>query len=413
MDKVKSYLKQLCNGFNLLVSLLIISVAMTLLIANYDFNLLGLIAHGKKSLLFVIFLAVIFGLLTIGYMVLNLKNEKTTVSDCLAFALMVLGVIYFIYTACALKFFNVRRVLAIVLMLVFGLGYIFTRVLFIATNKKEAKVYPNNSVRGYYLKILKMLPLPAFILISVVMVCISYMVMVDGFARFYINGSKLTLVFSTMLGLPFVVYCLKSLFSKVVSLFDALLVPVALTLLVVFIQLFVKDFSVVKMTVWAVVVAIYLVVIFIRFRLFDLSATEDKAIVETKDYSKAVLGKYSIVEILAVGGLLALTSLVLLKTRVVAQIVALKQVTPGTLPLIVVFASVVLAVAYLSFASLVNCLRKKVCIADFFNAIIIAFIIFGILSLTVYTSKLYAYLLFALALYQGAMLIVRIIKTKK
>lgn len=410
MCKMKTYLKSVFTGINLITALAITFVLLTGFVASYDFGLFGQVVQSKKAISLAIILGLIFGGATILYMALNLKNTKITFADTLAVALVFVGFIFFFYVWIATGSLNGKRIIAALFLIAAGVTYVLLRAL--CKNKKEKveKTYGETSIKGYFAKIFKKFPLPLTILMSIVAVCFIYLLLSAGFLKAYFQGSRVIIALTILMLIPLMIATYKKVNSKAVNIVDGMLIPYFVALIFAFITLLVKDYSPLKMAAWAIMLGALIVVLDIRFKKFVLTEEEVPSTpVANQNYDKALFGTYSIVDVLAISATLALVSTLILRSGVIVNTFNSGKMDVGFLPVAVIIITIACIIGYGCVSALLGLKKREIGKGDFWLAVIIAFAICGFISLLFYPSKLLAYFLIVFSIF---CLIVLLVRTK-
>jgi len=409
MGKLKSYLKSVCTGINLIVALAISFVLLTGFVASYDFGLFGQVVKSAKAISLAVILGVVFGGATILYMALNLKNSKITFADTLALALVFVGFIFFFYVWIATGSLNGKRVIAALFLIASGITYVLLRALCENKKDKVEKTYGETSIKGYFAKILKKYPLPLTIIMTIVCVCFFYLLLSAGFLKSYFQGSRVIVALTILILIPLAIATFKKVNSKAVNIVDGMLIPYTVALVFTFITLLVKDYSPLKMAAWALMLGALIIVIDIRFKKFSLSEEEVPSTpVANKDYVKALFGSYNIVDVLSISATLAFVSALILRSGVILRTFHNGHMDVGFLPVAVLIITIACIIGYACVSAILGLKKKQIGKGDFWIAVIITFAICGFISLLFYSSVLLAYFLVVFSIFCLIILIARI-----
>ena len=128
MKNKSNYFKDLIKNVFFIVTLLLSSLAMTFIVAIYDYALLSKILANNTVLILTIILACLIIIGVILYMCFNLKNAKITFADSLYLAPIIIGIGFSCFTAFALKTFTFNRVALIITFITIGLFFSIIRI---------------------------------------------------------------------------------------------------------------------------------------------------------------------------------------------------------------------------------------------------------------------------------------------
>lgn len=411
MNKGKSYFKNLFSGVGIFTTLLVICLAMTIFVANYEFGIIGAIMSSKSVLTFALVVIGIAVVLAFIYLCLCAKKDKLTLADNIALASIVIGIALAVYFAMTNGVFSLRRILAILVFIVFGFVYLLIRSHSFATAKK--KEYAPHSIKGYYATIIKKYPLPLVIFLSALLVCITFLACASGFVRLFFRTNRLaTVIACAVLAIPIIAWALKGTTKSTINFVDALLLSVVIVFPISLIQILLTAFSTYKMLAWAIALAVYLIVMFVRFSKFDLS----KKCIAEADYSgnylKCVASKYSLLEILALASFMALILFVMLKTSVLYSAITLLlkgNMAYRVLPILLLSGFVFATIGICALGALVGVRNKQLATGDFMLMTLITFAVASIIVYAVDQSILLLFAVAVLVLYSLILVIVRTI----
>jgi len=418
MEK-KNYLKDLTKSGYLLIALLIASLAMTAFVVSYDYGLFATLYKFQKVLKYVIVVFAVFAVVTILYLVIGLRFKKTTLCDSFYLAMIIVGIAFFAYIGIAYGSFNVRRILVPVISLVVGLA--FTTIRIVLYNKiNKAKQEKNlDKIRSYFSEIVNKFSLFAIIVAAGIVVCVAYKLFnPDNNGRLLKNTNFL--IVSIVCLVPLIVYSVKGTLVKHVTTFDALLLSGVVSLPAILIQILISSYSETSLTVWAIIVALYLVCVLVRFIRYTPSVSAIKNTCSCKCYFKSLFVKEDMLLAISIAGVIAFVAVKLLCSRALhnylfdngATLNEIK-ISLKALPTLVIAGSALAALAFFALMSLLGANKKTVGIGDFFLAICTLFVLFGFITLIAYPSSLYLYMLIAFAVYCLVMIIIRAIVVSK
>ena len=187
------------------------------------------------------------------------------------------------------------------------------------------------------------------------------------------------------------------MFKVSVNFVDALLVSAIPVFPISLMQIIFATSSSIKMLAWAVALAIYLIVMFIRLAKFDLSKKNDAVVDYSGNYLRCVSSKYSLLDILALASSMALIVFVMLKTSVLYNSILFLikgKMAYRILPILALSLFAFGVIAVCSLGALVGAKNKDVEKSDFMLMTLIAF---ALATIIVYTVDKSVYLLFAVA----------------
>lgn len=420
MSKFKSYFKTFKSVCFWLVAFLVASLLASVIVANYDYNLIGFLYNNQvvSVLKYGRVLAAISLFLLILYLSVSIKKVKGSLNDSVSVGLIILGVFYTFYCVIALRSFNTKRIVFIICTIVIGLGYLVLRA-FVAPDEKTVKNYTNGSIKGYFGNLVKKYPLFLLGFLSIILSCASYLFFAQGFIRSAMNDtfSKEIVILCSVLILPFIVYSVRSSISKKITAFDAILSTGVIVLPLALVQLLMKNYSDTKMILWAIALGCFIVAVFLRIKFYEVGS--ENTIEETcacKGYFSRLVAKYDFSAILSLAGVCAIIALVILRSRAVQKNMdcwELTYISHRIFPVAVVTISALLTLATCAIIAYFNAIKKSVGIGDFALAVCDAFVIFGFLVYTVYPSAILMDLLIGFGVYAYFMTILRVVVTAK
>ncbi len=407
MENKKNYFKDLFYSVHFIIALLLTSITMTLIVASYDFNITGAIFSSKRVLTLIVLVLVIFAIVFFPYLCFNLKSKKVTIADSLYLTLVLVGIIFFLYSALTTRQFSIYQLTFAVLALAVGALFTVLRMHFYYTDAKEFKFVAKNKISKYYFAIFSKFHYIAVVVISGLAILLSYF-LTDSTTISIIKHPK-TLIVCLICVFPTIVYALTKINSKTITVFDCLGISCILALPLILVKFLALSYSPLKIVVWALAVAVYIVYLLLRFKFFDINAKVQTS--ENKnDYFAKLFAKYDIGFILSVGGIIALFASLLIDGDLLHSLYAKGSLNIGAsmLPIIVLTAVALIALAFFALVALIGVKKKAVCIVDLFLQLCLAFIIFGFISLISHPSLILLFLLIAFLVYTIAMLAIRI-----
>ncbi len=422
MNKIKSYFKGLSRIHVLLTAFLFAALISTLVLIIYNFNILGHLIDYKRNAIRLRFAKILtfvsLGLLFL-YFVVSIRKVKGSLNDGVALGLLLFGIFLFVYFYVARGGLNIRRIIFIFPIIGVSLIYIILRI-FIAPETKPKKIYKKGSINSYFATLTSKYPLLFIGLFAIVLSCASYLFFSSGLIRFVIGSplSVKTVVVACIFALPIIVYSVKSAFSKNITFFDAIIATGIIVFPISALQIYIKEYSQIKMILWAIGVMLFLISAILRLRFFDVTA--EKKFVDnckSKCYFGKLVRKYDLFSILSIAGICALVALIVLKTRGFQSTFALTSNTIKLafkfFPFLLVTGSALFVLLACALISYVSAARKSVGNGDFALAVCDAFVVFGFLVYIAYPSAILLDLLIGFAVYAIATTIIRIVITTK
>jgi len=420
MSKFKSYFKTFKSVCFWLVAFLVATTISSVIVANYDYNLIGyLLDYNLKDLLKFANVLVLLAIVLLAlYLALTVKKVKGSSNDAVALGLIIASIFFILYCAIALGSFNGKRIIFAIALLIVGIAYLVLRA-FVAPEEKTVKNYAKGSIKGYFGNLVAKYPLFILGILAVVLSCAGYLFFAQGFIRSAMGGtfSKEFVILCAVLILPFIVYSVRSSISKKITAFDAILSTGVIVLPLTLIQLLMKNYSDTKMILWAIALGCFIVAVFLRIKFYEVGS--ENTIEEScacKGYFSRLVAKYDFSAILSLAGVVAIMALVMLSSRAIQNnikgdwAIDLKY---RIFPVSIVILSGFFALLACAIIAYFNAIKKSVGIGDFALAVCDAFVIFGFLVYTVYPSAILMDLLIGFGVYAYFMTILRVVVTAK
>ena len=136
---MKNYFNVFFKSWYFVLSLVLASLFITFVCASYSYGILNAILSNKVIFTVLIILFSILAVAVLVYMVLSLKKTRLTIADSLFFALILIGVAFFIFVSIAIKSFNVNRFATLITFLTFGIFFSTIRIHQYALNLTKTK----------------------------------------------------------------------------------------------------------------------------------------------------------------------------------------------------------------------------------------------------------------------------------
>lgn len=410
----RNYIKDLLRHGYFILALLITSVAMTGIVASYEFGLFGALMsiNGARALLIVglIVCAVVGGI----YLIMGLKFKKQSVADSVYLAITLIGIVFLFYFLIALKTPNARRILFAIALIVIGGILSFIRIWNYEHADSHGKFNTDgNHIKQYFAELFNKFSFASIVVAFVVLVCFAHLVLNSTFAP--ILKDTATLIISAICVIPLIVYGVLNAKDRDISPVDALAFAALLALPVVLAMIFVLYYSPLRVIVWAVIFGALIVFIFLRLVTYGSVKGHVRKTFSANNYFQKVFAKHDPLLSLSIGALIALVALVTLSTRSFQEHLldgASVGLVLKSVPIAVVLVSAVGALVLFAIVTLLGCKNKNVGIVDFFLANCVSFIIFGYLTLIAHPSPILLYLLSAFLVYCIIITVVRVKSTK-
>ncbi len=419
MNENRSYFKSFMKSGLLVFTLFITTLIMTLIYSNYQFKILSKFMHIDHLGTYIGVALILGAIIGFAYLLLNLKVKHLTLADAIYLALIITGLIF---TACSIFFigsFNTRRILFCTLTIGFGFILFIARVIcfkHISQIAEKEKSY--GKFRAYFAKLIDKYSLFSIALCAAITVCIVYLVFDIKFSR-ELKGDNY-LIFACICLVPAFLYALKASFDKHVNLLDAFLLSGIISLPVILVQILVSDYSKSRVLIWVMLVVLFALFYGMRFVRFDKNATDREFGIKNGKkligYYEGIFAKFDAILAVAIGAIIALVVLTLLKGQAINDYLLhqdLLHIQPKSLPVIAVLATTLVALAFFAGLPLIGIKLKRHFVGDFTLAICVSFAIFGLLTLPVYPSPLYFYLLIIFTVYTFIISIVRVDMVRK
>lgn len=407
MENKKNYFKDLFYNVHFIIALLLTSISMTFIVACYNFNITGAIFRSKHVLALIVLMFVLFAIVFLPYLCFNLKSKKITIADSLYLTLVLLGVVFFLYSALTERQFSIYQLAFNVLAIALGFAFIVLRMHFYYTDAEEFKFVAKNKISKYYFAIFSKFHYIAVVVISGLAILLSYF-LTDSTTLSIIKHPK-TLIVCLICAYPIIVYALTKINSKTITVFDCLGVAAILALPLILVKFVILSYSPLKVIAWAIVFAIYIVYLLIRYNSFDANAkvrvTEKK-----NDYFATLVAKYDIGLIFSVGGLIAIFSSLLIDGDLLHPLYAHAKfsISASLLPTIILAGFTFLALVFFVLVCAIGLKKKGVCIVDLFLSFCLSFVLFGLISLISHPSLILLALLLAFLVFAVIILAIRV-----
>ena len=420
----KSYFTELFKSLQAIIpAILFAAVAMTGILASYEFGLFGLLYSKDHLFDFAIIALCIIAGFTLIAMALEMRSKTFTLFDSIFFAMILVGLSYLVYITVFDGFIRKQRMIFAVALLVVGMVSMVVRShYFDPDNLPSPAECRRNTLKNYYKTVIGKYTFFVILAIAAVCICAGYLMFNLGFAR-QIFEQKLDVTIGIILLVPFVVYAVKSSFNKKINLIDAIILSGLISIPVLFVQVFSLSYTPLRICIMGSVTMAWLILTFIRYTTFDMTATLDKTAKPECDckckigyYYKTLFNKFGFFSALAIASLIAVAALAMLGTYVVRNyftqtdaVVAPLKIVPVT----VLLGACLLGLAFAAIGALTSVTSKKVCAGDYMLLLCLLFCIIGFVVYAAHTSPNYLKLLLPFTVYSVVMTAVRIAVIKK
>ncbi len=406
MENRKNYFKNLLKSGHFVLALLISSLVMTFVVANYEYKFLSVFFANNHILSLITILFAVFAVVLLIYLCIEFKSKKPTIADSIYIALIVVGLAYFVYVGLVLKTFNLNRLIFPISSLVLGFLFLSIRTHYFYIDATRKPFVPKNKISQYYSALFSQYPFFAIVVISVACLFLSYFLTDDPIIT--VIKHKTTFIVCSICVLPTIIYAITKANSKTITVFDALACACILALPLILVKLVLLTYSPLKVCVWAVAFAIFIIYQIIRFQAFDITVNVQPQ--EKHDYFSTLFAKYDIGLILSVGGLIATFSSLLIDGDLLHPLYDLKNFhfDAYLIPIVVLTALSLFALIFFAFVPLFGLKKSHVGIIDLFLLFCLSFIIFSFIALISHPSILMLILLIAFLLYTSILLTIRV-----
>ncbi len=406
----KNYFKDVAKKGYVIAALLFAMLAITGIVASYEFGLYGTVAATGHVMSFVTVVLSVIGLATLAFLIIGLRLKNPSIADAIYLAIVAFGIAFLLFVAIELKEFNIRRVLFAVIVLVLGAVLLTLRIAGYEKANSEGKLKgSNNVIKSYYSELINKYSFVAIILAAVVSICGAY-ILFNKSIGVQLKYSEFYAVAIICL-IPFFIYAVKAAFSKTVNVLDAFLLSGVVSFPVLFVQIFVTSYSPLRAILWAVALMIYLALTFIRYLRYKPDALPVEYKTADGNYFKTLFAKYDILLAMAIASITALAGVIMLRTRAIQTYFfdanGAINILTRAIPYAATLAGSLLPLAFFALTALLSVGKKSVGIGDFFLLICFCFVIFGFVTLIAHPSPWMLYLNSAFTLYTVVLTFIR------
>ena len=281
--KNPGFILQFIKSVYVLAALFFAAMALTACIAAYQYDLFTKLRASGNVFLFVAITAGIFALAAFLFGLLNARLNKINITDCGAFALLFFAVIYTIYVIAndGIDAMTFNRIILVATALVSGIIYLVIRAILYNRTEKNTSTY---SFAYYIRKVTAKFGISFVFAVAAVLICTAYLLLDDYFRPVLtegVNNNPVIIYVSVAAAVLCLIYAIVCLWDKQVNALDAvfvsgiILIPVTLLDIIL-----VNNASVKQLTVWAVILGVYL--IFVILRVIISGAKKEKPAIKEK-----------------------------------------------------------------------------------------------------------------------------------
>ncbi len=274
LTKKRGYFCSLFTTGIFIIALLICSVAITAIIANYDYGIMHSLFIRKQELndgvydLFTV-LGIVAGALLIIFLVIEIFNRKVGLGDALSIALVLAGGFYIVYVITVLKEVTLFRVLGGSLAIVFGVVFITLRAIFFKKFQAKApREYTSNTIVDIFASVNAKFSFLSILLTACVFVIATFLAFnpnFSGIVRDTLKYYPVLKYFGIAVGAVGVIFAFTSAFSKKTNFLDVILwsgiivAPLSLIILLGY-----RGKNPTLLTTYLIILATYLLLVIIR-----------------------------------------------------------------------------------------------------------------------------------------------------
>ena len=381
MNNKTNYLSQFIKKGYLLISLLLTSLALTAIVAVYEFKLLSILRQYNHIFLLALICGLTFGTALLAYLIISVENKQTSTADSIYFTMLFCGIAYLIFIFAGLNYPTRKNLAVAIACLCSGVFFTVVRIAFFNKVNKSEKTAP---IKRYFTDLLKKFNFFSIIICSIVLICLAYF-LVDYKVINLIIHKKMFIVCS-ILALPIFLYAIKSLTSASLTFMDVVAVCAIIALPIIATIVYVFSFSMLKFIVLVVAVCLLIAYFLFRFIFYNPDNVKSKTI--KTGYVNAILNNFCILEIASIGSILALVSTLLISSDVLHPLYRIKVAIPhvNVLPALVLAISALFTLALFSAVALFGACKKGISLIDYALACAISFILFGFVGLIAHPS---------------------------
>ena len=377
----------------------------------FEFGFISTIFANKKY-----FIATIIGsgavLLLVSYLLIfNLSNKNVNLNDTIPFCALFFGGVMLAFVLIKYNNLSTKMILSFALPFVYALLFISIRAITfnrIADTNEEKKC----KISAYLSKVFEKYPPIAVFFTAVLISCFWFLLLARNFSLGF-TAQKNILLF--ICAIPVLFYLLTKTGCKKISLFDAFVVALDMSLVILVAIIITYKNEIVALRNYVVLAIVATLAIFytaVRLISFKPCGCCCNKQIEAKTkfgyYVKTMNKKYNFSLAVAVGSLIAMILLVFFRYTLIYTYYNKGNVKLALAPFTLLSASLYFVLILGAIVSFVNIKAKDVTAGDFLNVMCLAFCLFGLPTAYVYNSPFVQAGLFVAILTLGATLSIRI-----
>ena len=408
---------------NIILTLLFTSVAMTGILASYEFGLFGLLFKNTHLFKYAVIAFSIIAGFTLITMIFEIKSKKLTPFDSIFPAMILVSIAFVIYVSKHGGLVSTHRTVFFAVLLAVGvIAMIIRSVFFNPDDLPSAAECRRNTLKNYYKTIIDKYSLFVILAIAAVCICAGYLMFNMSFAR-TLYKQKIDVVIGLLFLVPFIVYAIKSSLNKKINLIDAIILSGLISIPVITVQVFKLSYSPLRIGIIGSVIMAWLILTFVRYTTFDMRATLDKTATPACDcnckigfYYKTLFKKFGFFSALAIASLIALATLAMLGTYVVKTYFVNTDVIHAPLkiiPIAVVLGACLIGLGFSAIGALTAIFSKKVGAGDYLLLLCLLFCVLGFVVYAAHLSPNFLKLLIPFTVYCVVLTAIRIAVVQK
>lgn len=382
-DKKRGFFAEFVSSGKVLYALLFIAIAFFAVLFNYRYNSYQNLYANESLFAFVMVVFGIFSALTLAYLIMSVKSESATVADSLSISFIVFSIVFAVYACCRKGSFDisslsVKNAILCICLFVIGIVYLIVRVKSFGKNAEcESCCDCKCNIGSYYKNIVKKYSFLSVIVIAFLLSCASYLILDYSFRKSVtalISSSPAIETLLIITAIIVAVYIAFSVSEKKTVEFDSVLLGGGIALIVTLLNITIVNNSNLskKITLWACITAVYILITFMRYRRFK-NKSEIVCDKDCKKYFKTLFGKYNPLLILSVACVAVSVFAVFFKgdlLNVYLPVVKGKlSPTVNFFPMIIVYACVGIISLTALISSISTLFAKKIGVCDMFLAL--------------------------------------------
>ena len=288
---------------------ILLAVTVTCLLALDDkFLLLNEIKRDFFFFLFFVITVGLFALQVLLYALIKIKSRSLTFADTVGVSLIFFAVIYSVYLLFRDGFFTLSNFSLINLCLIggcliLGLTYSIVRSFYCSFEPKTTPDFNSENKKFFFKKVFSKYYFVGAFTSTLLTSALAFLLCVPGFIDFVSNKLVANAYLSStiIVAVAFLIlWVVFSLSAKKTVPFDLFLVSLPVTFVVALLAIIFINFSVYNIVFWAIALAIYLLVAFIRLVNFPKTEVAKK---ESACYFVKAFEKYDVFSILALASI--------------------------------------------------------------------------------------------------------------